>query len=155
MIKPIKFLVAEIVSLAAGAIGSIATVANIPTWYAALEKPFFNPPNWVFGPVWTTLYVLMGVSLYLVWVTPHKKPKQQAFIAFGVQLILNTLWSLVFFGLHLPWMGVIVIVLLLASIVATIKLFWPISKTAAYLLVPYVAWVVFATFLNVAIALLN
>jgi tryptophan-rich sensory protein len=155
MLKLIKFLVAQLISLAAGGIGSLATIPNIPTWYAALEKPFFNPPNWLFGPVWTLLYVLMGVSLYLVWVTPYKKSKQQAFVVFGVQLALNALWSLVFFGLHMPWAGVMVIVLLLAGIVATVKLFWPISKTAAYLLLPYVAWVSFATALNFAIALLN
>jgi translocator protein len=155
MIRLIKFIVAELTSLAAGGIGSIATIPNIPTWYAALEKPFFNPPNWVFGPVWTILYVLMGVSLYLVWVAPYKKSKQWAFVAFGVQLLLNALWSLVFFGLHLPWAGVIIIVLLLVSILAAIKLFWPISKSAAYLHVPYVLWVIFAATLTVAIALLN
>lgn len=155
MPKLIKLLTSEVVSLAAGGIGSLATVSNIPTWYAALEKPFFNPPNWVFGPVWTILYLLMGYSLYLIWTAPYAGSKKWAYVTFGIQLVLNTMWSLVFFGLHAPWSGVIIIVLLLASIAATIKLFWPISKTAAYLLLPYVAWVTFATCLNTAVAWLN
>lgn len=155
MVKPIKLLVSEVLAFAAGGIGSIATVANIPTWYAALNKPFFNPPNWVFGPVWTVLYALIGVSLYLVWVASYKEAKKPAFVTFGAQLLLNALWSLVFFGLHLPWAGVVIIALLLVTIIATIRLFWPISKTAAYLLMPYVAWVIFATALNVGVAVLN
>lgn len=97
----------------------------------------------------------MGLSLYLVWVAPYKKSKKLACTIFGLQLTLNALWSLVFFGLHAPWAGVVIIVLLLASIIATIRLFWPISKTAAYLLLPYVAWVSFAALLNIAIAVLN
>ena len=155
MVKVVKFLASELVSISAGGIGSIATISNISTWYAVLEKPFFNPPNWLFGPVWTSLYLLMGWSLYLVWVAPYKGTKKWAFLLFATQLVLNALWSLVFFGLHAPWGGVAVIVLLLASIVATIKLFWPISRLAAYLLLPYAAWVSFATCLNLAIALLN
>ncbi len=155
MVKPVKLLVAELLSFAAGGIGSIATIANIPTWYAALEKPFFNPPNWVFGPVWTALYALMGLSLYLVWIAPYKRSRRRAFAAFGVQLLLNALWSLVFFGLHLTWAGVFIIVLLLAAILATITLFRPISGRAACLLVPYAVWVIFATALNLGIAWLN
>jgi len=144
-----------LVSFVAAAIGSLATIPNITTWYAMLEKPFFSPPNWVFGPVWTLLYLLMGLSLYLVWVAPYKKSKKSAFTLFGLQIVLNVLWSLVFFGLHLPWVGVVIIGLLLAAIIGTIKYFRPISKTAAYLLLPYVAWVSFATLLNIAVALLN
>jgi translocator protein len=155
MLKIIKFSISELLSLSAGGIGSIATVASIPTWYAVLEKPFFNPPNWLFGPVWTVLYLLMGWSLYLVWVARYKGTKKWAYLFFGIQLVLNTLWSLVFFGLHAPWAGVVVIVLLLASILVTAKLFWPISRTATYLLAPYAAWVSFATCLNLAIAVLN
>lgn len=155
MRKLIKLVVAIGASLAAGAVGSLATIPNIPTWYAELEKPFFNPPNWVFGPVWTLLYVLMGISLYLVWTATSKKPKRPLYTLFGVQLALNTLWSLVFFGLHAPWAGVAIIVLLWACIIATMRLFWPVSKVAAYLLIPYAAWVTFATVLNTAVALLN
>lgn len=150
-----KLLIAGLLCFAAGGLGSLATISNIPTWYAALEKPFFNPPNWIFGPVWTVLYVLMAASLYIVWTKYYKGSKKRAFAAFVVQLVLNALWSLVFFGLHAPWAGVVVIVALLASIVATMKLFWPISRPAVCLLVPYVLWVGFATALNIAIALLN
>ena len=155
MPKLIKLILSLLIPFVAAGIGSIATSANIPTWYADLEKPFFNPPNWLFGPVWTLLYALMGISLYLVWTARYKKSKQLAFIMFGVQLLLNTTWSLVFFGLHSPWAGLAVIILLLAGIFATIRLFWPISKTAAYILIPYATWVTFATVLNISIALLN
>ena len=143
--------------LAAGAIGSAVTYSQITTWYAALDKPFFSPPNWVFGPVWTTLYILMGVALYLVWTAPKSKKynKTRALQAFGLQLALNVLWSVVFFGLQSPWLGVITIVGLLLSILLTVQLFQPISKKAAYLLVPYVLWVSFATVLNTAVAVLN
>lgn len=149
------FIAAQCIAFAAGAIGSIATATNVDGWYAAVEKPVFNPPNWVFGPVWTALYFLMGTSLYLVWTAPKDDRKKRAFTLFGVQLMLNTLWSLVFFGLHAPWAGVGIIAVLLVCIVATIASFWPISRLAAYLLIPYVAWVSFATVLNVSIALLN
>ncbi len=155
MIKSLKLVVSITISLTAGIIGSLATVNNIPTWYAELSKPFFNPPNWLFGPVWTILYVLMGVSIYLIWTARYKGSKKQAYILFGVQLILNTLWSLIFFGLHSIWGGVVVIFGLLASVIITTRLFWPISKTAAYLLFPYSAWVTFATILNVSVGILN
>lgn len=155
MLKPLKLVASILLPFAAAAIGSAATFPNISTWYATLDKPFFSPPNWLFGPVWTLLYLLMGLSLYLVWAADYEKTKKPAFVAFGLQLVLNALWSLVFFGLHAPWAGVVVIVLLLASIVATARLFWPISKPAAYLLFPYILWVGFATLLNIAVAVLN
>ncbi len=155
MLKVIKFITSVFVPFAAAAIGSAVTFPNIATWYAALNKPFFSPPNWLFGPVWTVLYLLMGLSLYLVWVAKYKKTKRPAFVMFGVQLALNTLWSVVFFGLHAPWVGVVIILLLLASIIAAIRLFWPINRTAAYLMLPYAAWVSFATLLNIAVAGLN
>ncbi|HSE29726.1 MAG TPA: TspO/MBR family protein [Candidatus Saccharimonadales bacterium] len=155
MIKLTKFVASVLITFSAAAIGSVATSANIPTWYATLAKPFFSPPNWLFAPVWTILYLLMGLSLYLVWTAPYKKPKKLAFIIFGFQLALNVLWSLVFFGLQAPWAGVVVIILLLAAIIGNIYVFWPISKSAAYMLFPYVLWVSFATLLNIAVALLN
>lgn len=155
MLKVVKITASLLLTFTAAAIGSLATVVNIPTWYAGLEKPFFNPPNWIFGPVWTLLYTLMGISFYLVWNARPAKNKKQALLIYGLQLALNTLWSLVFFGLHSPWAGVIVILLLLASIIITVRLFWPISKTAAYLLIPYLAWVSFATLLTVWIAFNN
>lgn len=155
MFNIVKLVISVLIPFTAAAIGSMVTVINIPTWYAALEKPFFSPPNWLFGPVWTVLYLLMGLSLYFVWTAPYKKSKKLAFTIFGLQLVLNTLWSLVFFGLHAPLAGVVVIILLLAGIIATIRLFWPISRIAAYLLLPYALWVSFATVLNAAIAFLN
>ena len=139
----------------AGAIGSLATFSNIPTWYAGLAKPVFSPPNWIFGPVWTLLYLLMGVSLYQVWRAKYTRSKRAALVLFGAQLVLNTLWSLVFFGAHLLWGGVAVIVLLLATIIATACLFAPISRPAVYLLIPYIVWVSFASILNIAVALIN
>jgi translocator protein len=150
-----KLVTSLVLPFVAGAIGSLATFSNIATWYAELAKPVLSPPNWVFGPVWTTLYVLMGISLYLVWTAKYKKSKRLALTLFGVQLTLNTLWSLVFFGAHWLWGGVVVILPLLAAIAMTVRRFLPISRPAAYLLVPYVLWVGFATVLNIAVALIN
>ena len=149
------FVLSITASFAAGAIGSLATISNIPSWYAALEKPALNPPNWVFGPVWSTLYLLMGIALALIILRASKRSKKKAYIWFGTQLVLNTLWSLVFFGLHSPWLGVIVIVALIASILLTIREFYHINKYSAWLLVPYLTWVCFATYLTVGVALLN
>ena len=154
MKKFAKLVASLILPFLAAAIGNLATIPNIPTWYAALEKPLLNPPNAVFGPVWSVLYLLMGVSLYLVW-TAAGTHKTTAYMAFGVQLVLNTLWSIVFFGLHLPWLGVAVIILLLLAILTTIWQFRQYSRWAAWLLVPYVCWVSFATYLTVGIAILN
>jgi translocator protein len=150
-----KFVVSILLPFTAGAIGSLATFPNIATWYAELAKPAISPPNWIFGPVWTTLYLLMGISLYLVWTAKYKESKRPALNLFGLQLTLNVLWSLVFFGAHWLWGGVLVIVSLLVLIVMTLRRFLPISKPAAYLLVPYVLWVSFATVLNTAVALIN
>ena len=141
----------------AGAIGSIFTMPSIASWYAFLAKPFFTPPNWLFGPVWITLYTLMGVALFLVW--KKAKPsalREKALKVFAVQLVLNTLWSIVFFGAHRLWSGFLVIVFLWAFILWSILLFYKIDKRAAWLLVPYLAsWVTIATLLNLGVALLN
>lgn len=142
------------ICLGAGIVGSIFTVSSIPTWYIALQKPAFSPPNWVFGPVWTILYIMMGVSLYLVW-TSKSKLKQNALNLFFVQLGLNTLWSIVFFGLHSPFLALLTIVALWVMIFLTMRAFLKINKVSGYLLVPYLAWVSFATVLNLAILLLN
>jgi len=149
-----KLIASLVIPFVAGAIGNLATLPNIPTWYADLEKPLFNPPNFVFGPVWSVLYLLMGISLYLVWTT-KAKGKAAAYIAFTAQLVLNTAWSLLFFGLHSPELGILVILLLIGAIVTTIINFYRFSKPAAYLLVPYLLWVSFATYLTVGVALLN
>jgi benzodiazapine receptor len=151
------------IPLMAGVIGSIFTSESVSTWYQTIEKPSFSPPNWLFGPVWTTLYVLMGLSLFLVWratsTTTFTKDRRgrkiSAFIAFGSQLILNVLWSFIFFGLRSPQLAFAEIVILLISIVVTIAIFYRISKLAAVLMIPYAVWVTFASLLNLQIWLLN
>jgi translocator protein len=145
-----------VLSELAGIIGSVFTFQSVLTWYPGLEKPFFSPPSWVFGPVWTTLYLLMGVSAYLVWEKGAGNPAVRPALGwFGTQLALNTAWSIAFFGLQSPWAAVAVIALLWLAIVATIRAFWGIARPAAYLLLPYILWVSFAALLNVSLALLN
>lgn len=156
MIKKLTVFLASILgSFAAGAIGSLATIPNIPTWYGSLTKPLLNPPNWLFGPVWSVLYLLMGVALALIILKVSKQSKKSAYLWFGVQLVLNTLWSLVFFGLHSPWLGVVVITALITSIFMTIREFRRIDKHSQWLLAPYFAWVCFAAYLTIGIAVLN
>lgn len=140
--------------LGAGVLGSVFTTSAIPAWYATLNKPVFSPPNWIFGPVWTTLYILMGISLYLVW-TSKGKLKHNAINLFFIQLGLNVLWSILFFGLKNPALALAEIIALWVTIFLTIKYFYPVSRLAAYLLIPYLLWVSFASILNLAIVLLN
>jgi tryptophan-rich sensory protein len=154
MKRLLKLIVSLGIPFSAAAIGSAVSVQNIPTWYAALEKPVLNPPNFIFGPVWTLLYVLIGLSLYLYW-TSEGNGKWSGYVAFGVQMVLNALWSVVFFGLQLPLLGVFVIALLDIMVIVTIILFYEKSKRAAYLLMPYLLWISFATYLTVSIWLLN
>ena len=137
------------ICLGAGVLGSFFTFSAIPIWYATLNKPSFSPPNWVFGPVWTVLYILMGISLYLVW-TKKKVPS-----VFWVQLVLNAAWSIIFFGMKNPVLSLVDIVALWIAIILTIKSFYPISKTAFYLLIPYLLWVSFATILYLSIVIVN
>jgi len=152
----VKLIAAILACLLAGIIGSVFTAPSIPTWYTALNKPSLQPPNWLFGPAWTTLYILMGIALYLVWsakATP--KTKNTALMVFALQLALNAIWSIIFFGAHMTLLAFIEIILLWAAIAYTIVLFNKISRPAAYLLVPYILWVSFASYLNFAIWLLN
>lgn len=157
MVKRIlKFLISVLICEGAGFLGSFFTAPAIPTWYAQLQKPFFSPPNWLFAPVWTILFFLMGVSLFLVWNEKEKgKNIKSAISVFVIQFILNILWSLVFFGLHSPFYGFLVIILLWLAILFTIFKFYQVSKQAAYLLIPYIIWVSFAAVLNWAILTLN
>ncbi len=151
-----KLVVSIVACLAAGAIGSIFTRQAIPTWYAMLEKPAFNPPNWLFVPVWTLLYILMGIAAFLVWRRGlENRQVRIALIVFLVQLILNALWSVVFFGLESPLYGLIVISALWVAILFTVLKFFRISSVASVLLWPYLLWVTFAAVLNVSIWLLN
>lgn len=140
----------------AGAIGSLFTFPNIESWYQFLTKPELAPPNWVFGPVWTTLFVLMGIASYLVWRNgAHKREVRLALAFYVIQLVLNVLWSVVFFGLQDPQGAVAVIVILWLAIAATGYLFYRVSKLAGFLMLPYLAWVSFASYLNVMLMLLN
>jgi len=151
-----KLVVSIIACLAAGAIGSIFTRQAIPTWYATLEKPAFNPPNWLFAPVWTLLYLLMGVAAFLVWRKGlENRQVRIALIVFLVQLVLNALWSVVFFGLESPLYGMVVIVALWVVILFTVLKFYRISLAASVLMWPYLLWVTFAAVLNSSIWLLN
>jgi len=156
MKKAVGIVVSIVVCELAGIIGSLFTTPSIPGWYAGLTKPSFNPPGWVFAPVWTALYAMMGLAAWLVYEKGFKKPEvKRALAVFAVQLLLNTLWSIVFFGAHQLFGAVAVIVLLWAMILWTIILFHKISKAAAWLLVPYILWVSFATVLTVSIFTLN
>ncbi|MBI4158503.1 MAG: tryptophan-rich sensory protein [Candidatus Yanofskybacteria bacterium] len=150
-----KLVIAIGVSLGSGAIGSFFTAPVVQSnWYLELVKPALNPPSWVFGPVWTTLYLLMGISLWLVWKS-NSKEKSKAIWLFAVQLALNAIWSPIFFGAQSIGSALAVIILLWAAIVLTTLIFKKISKTAAWLLVPYIAWVSFALYLNYSIWMLN
>ncbi len=152
----IRFIGALVVCFSPGVIGSWFTYPAIASWYVYLNKPFFSPPNWIFGPVWSFLYLLMGISLFLVWESKNKKGAiRKAGKYFFLQLGLNTAWSLVFFGLKNPTFAFLEILILWASILATIRIFLNINRTAGTLLLPYLAWVSFATVLNFAIVLLN
>lgn len=144
-----------ILCFVAAAIGSFVTLPAIPGWYAGLVKPDFNPPNWLFGPVWTILYALMAIALWRIVNLGHGRERALAIAAFAVQLVLNVAWSLVFFGGHAPVGGLIVIILLLAAIIVTIARFGPIDRLAGWLLAPYLIWVGFASVLNLAIVILD
>ncbi len=143
-----------------GLVGTPFTAAAIPSWYVFLVKPVFEPPSWIFAPVWTILYALMGISFYLIWQRAGRRGRrslryQVAAHYFGGQLLLNLTWSLVFFGLHSPFLGLVNIVALWGLIILTIEHSLPLSKWAGYLLIPYLAWVSFAAILNAAIVVLN
>lgn len=177
--KVIKFVISILICEGAGIIGSFFTTPAIPAWYAGLQKPFFSPPNWLFAPVWIILFFLMGVSLYLVWAKNWKVQisennsakkawnpvseklwsgvwkEENAVAIFVLQLVLNILWSVIFFGLKLPSIAFAEILMLWFAILYAIVNFYRISKLAAYLLLPYIIWVTFAAILNFSILALN
>ncbi len=150
-----------IITQLAGLIGSVFNFTSLGPWYDALEKSTLNPPNWVFGPVWTILFLLMGISLFLVIRNGHKKfignsrYLYPALIAFAIQWFLNTLWSFIFFYLRAPLPAFIEIIALAISIIVTMFYFYKIKKAAAYLLIPYLVWVMFASYLNLSFWILN
>lgn len=143
-------------SLLAGVLGGLATRSSVGSWYLTLDKPSWNPPSWVFGPVWSTLYVLMGVAAWWVWRSAAaEEPKRRAARLFWAQLALNVLWSFLFFGLRSPALALAEILVLWAAILLTLRAFWHVRPLAGALLVPYLAWVSYATALTAAITWLN
>src|SRR4030042_5396906 len=152
--KIAKLVAAILITNAAGLLGSVFTTPNIGGWYASIQKAAFTPPNWVFAPAWTTLFVLMGISLFLVWEKDLKKNKIAVGI-FVVQMTLNVLWSVLFFGMQNPFLAFVEIIALWIAILATIVLFYRVDRRAAWLLVPYIVWVSFAAFLNYSVWILN
>jgi translocator protein len=144
-----------LLTLAVAWVGSLFTRPAIPGWYAGLEKPWFTPPGWVFGPVWTVLYILMAVAAWRVWLAPASAARRSALWWFFVQLALNAVWSPAFFGLQAPLLGLVVIVLLLAALTVTVVRFFAVDSAAGWLMAPYLAWVAYAALLNAAIVVLN
>jgi len=165
----LKLIIAILIPQAIGLLGSLVTAPHINSWYAKLDKPSFNPPNWIFAPVWTTLFLLMGVSLSLVWTQSNKgiaSPRKNAglamtkeikiaFYIFIIQLIFNVFWSILFFALHNPLLALIDIIILWILILLNLISFYKINKLAGWLLLPYLLWVSFAAVLNWQIATLN
>ena len=153
--KIITFIICLSIPLMIGSIAGIITSKEIDEWFYELRKPEFNPPNEIFGPVWTILYILMGISLYVIWVSPENDNRKKALWTFGIQLFLNFWWSIIFFSFHQIFIAIITIVALWAFIFYMIILFKKIKPAAAYLNIPYLLWVSFATILNISIWWLN
>ncbi|MGM0482740.1 MAG: TspO/MBR family protein [Patescibacteria group bacterium] len=156
MNRYLKLLIALGLPQTAGLIGSFFTTPNISTWYEGLSKPELAPPNWIFAPVWTTIFVLMGIAFFLVWNKGmERKDVKIASVVFVIQLVFNTLWSVIFFGMQSPFWGFVWIILLWLLIALNIFIFFRISKITGWLLVPYILWASFAAYLNYAIWMLN
>ncbi len=152
----LSLIICITIPLIIGFLGSIFTTNSVKTWYKTIKKPIFNPPNWIFGPVWTALFILMGISLYLIvsYGFGYSGVKL-ALIVFAIQLVLNLFWSILFFGLHKPLFALIEIFILWIAILVNIIICFEISPISAYLLIPYLLWVTFASILNFSIVLLN
>ena len=151
----ISLIVFLIVCLSVSGVGGAITATSVDTWYQALEKPAFNPPDWVFAPVWTALYLFMGVAAWRIWRFRALKTARIALVVFGFQLCLNVGWSFLFFGLQQINFALVEIVILLFVIISNMFLFWRLDRFAGLLFVPYVAWVSYATILNASLSFLN
>ena len=151
----IKLVISLLLPLSVGAVAGMFTSQAVPTWYASLNRPSFSPPNWVFGPVWTSLYILLGISFFLIWKEKASKERDLAIKIFSIQMLLNFAWSFLFFYFNLIGVALIEIILLWISISLMIYLFYKIKPLAAYLNIPYLLWVSFATILNAGYYLLN
>lgn len=154
-IQIVALIVFVAICFAAAYVGQLATTPNIPTWYAGLQKPWFNPPNAVFPIAWGILYTLMAVAAWLVWREPASRPRSRGLLAFVVQLALNVAWSWGFFGAQSPLLGLLIIVPLVAAILWMVVVYFQVSRLGGVLMLPYLAWVCFATVLNIAILTLN
>ena len=155
MERALKIAFCIALPLGIGGLSGFLTASEISGWYETLQKPSFNPPNYIFGPVWTALYLLMGISLLMVWNTGTTARKRKALLAFVIQLTLNFLWSILFFRMHRVDLALADIVLLWIAILSMMVYFYGVRKIAAFLQIPYLLWVTFATALNTAILLLN
>lgn len=152
----VRIGIAVMVCLLIGFLSGFATQSSVDTWYAGLNKPSFNPPNWVFAPVWTVLYILMGVAAGLVWSRGfHHIWVKTALYYFGFQLLFNAAWSIVFFGMQDPVWALVILITLIILIGLTIKWFRIVNRVSAYLMIPYLLWVIFAGVLNYKIVELN
>ncbi len=152
----IKLFVALLTPLLVGFLGSLATASSVQTWYPLLTKPPLNPPNWIFAPMWTAIYILIGINFYLLWQKKtNQKITSQVFAVFLIQLGLNAVWSPIFFGLQSPFLALIIIVLLLISLIWLALQLKTDHALNFWLLLPYLMWVAFAAYLNLGIFLLN
>ena len=151
----LKFLISILLPLSLGAIAGMFTSQSVPEWYATLNRPSFNPPNWIFGPVWTTLYILMGISFFLIWKQEASKVRNRAILIFLLQLLLNFAWSFIFFYFNMIGLALVEIILLWISIVMMLVVFYKIKPIASYINIPYLLWVTFATVLNASYYFLN
>ncbi|RNL54525.1 TspO/MBR family protein [Pedobacter jejuensis] len=154
--KPLAFIINILITLSIGALGGFATAKSVQTWYPTLNKPSFNPPNWLFAPVWTSLYLLIGIAAYLVWVRRDRIVHFPRTVAiYLIQLLLNLAWSFIFFYLHEIGIALIEIMLLLIFIIINAVTFYKINKWAGLIFIPYILWVSFASFLTYNIFILN
>ncbi|GGI24935.1 TspO/MBR family protein [Pedobacter mendelii] len=154
--KPVAFIINIVITLSIGALGGWATAKSVQTWYPTLNKPSFNPPNWLFAPVWTSLYVLIGIAAYLVWIRRDKIAHFPRTVAiYFIQLMLNLAWSFIFFYLHEVGFALFEIILLLIFIIINALMFYKINKWAGLIFIPYILWVSFASFLTYNIFILN
>lgn len=151
----LKLILCIALPLAVGAAGGFATATNVDTWYTTLEKPAFNPPNWLFGPVWTTLYLLMGIGLFRILSHRPSQLRRQCVVVFGIQLFLNFWWSFLFFAFHLVGWAFVEIVLIWISVLSMILVWRRLDPVASWMQVPLLLWVTFASVLNGAIFVLN
>ncbi len=151
----LKFIVSLIIPLGLGSVAGMVTSEAIPEWYASLNRPSFSPPSWLFGPVWTAIYILLGISLFLVWKRPSGADRNRALLVFVVQMVLNFAWTFIFFYFKMLQLALIEIVVLWLSILVMMLWFYKVKPLAAYLNIPYFLWVSFATVLTAGYYYLN